>query len=232
MSNPNISASLTPANIAAIGTSKDAILVILNFLVNLTPAERKKLRKMATKREGYVTSVYQAAGNNPTAIPASFDMGEYKKDVDLMTAMKTVRDLISPLAEGINDTIMLLSNELMEQSDKAYGFLQTAAKGDAALTTIVSQISTAFAGQGKKKNATVVSIPMSGSSSQQKVNTRNRFTNSGTTVLQVVKTGMLRSQAITIAPQSSLKLDSKWTNITIWNNSAADDGECMFYLKP
>jgi hypothetical protein len=232
MSTQSISASLTALDINNIITNRDAIALILVFLVNLTPEERKKLRKMATKREGYVSSVYNGALNNPSAIPSSFDMPEYTKDFDLMTQLKIVRGLLGPLMEGIDDTIMLLSNELMEQSDQCYGFLQTAAKGNPALTTLVNQIATAFAGQGKKKNATSITIPAGGSSNQQRINTRNLFINSGTTVLKVIKTGLAASYAKTVSPQSSLKLDPDWTVITVTNNSTTDEGEFTVTIKP
>src|SRR5258708_1692047 len=159
MANPNISATLTGANQTTIQTSIAAILLLLPFLVNLTPAERKKIRKAATKRQGYINDVYSASINNPTAIPATFDLAEFTKDYNLAIALKAVLNMIKPLVEGIDDTMLGINHEQMEESDMCYGFLQQAAKGNPALTTIVEQISTAFAGQGKKKPGVTVSLP-------------------------------------------------------------------------
>ncbi len=230
MSNPNISASLTPAQLATIQTNAAGILVILVFLANLTPDQRRKLRKMATKRTGYVNDVFTAVSNNASAMPASYDVPEFQKDMNLMTALKQIRAWLAPIVEGIDDTILLLSSELMQQSDRGYALLKEAAKGNAALTTVVEQIATAF--QRQSAAMQVVSIPANGSVTINKVDTGRSIVNTGNTVLKVGKFGEDASTYKVVNPQDALKLQTDFKKIVVQNQSATSPGEITFKLKP
>ncbi len=232
MANPNISATLTPANQTTIQTGIAAILVLLPFLVNLTPAERKKLRKMATKRTGYVSAVYNASLNNPNAIPTTFSMPEFTKDFNLDIALKAIRAMLLPLTEGIDDTLLAIGHEQMQESDMCYGFLQQGAKGDAALTAIVQNISTAFAGQGKKKPGVTISVPAGGSVTIKKVNTAKHLINSGITILGYYKVGDLASSMVLLNPSDSVKLPKDFANLVIVNQSATLAGQFTYTQKP
>ncbi|MGE3824220.1 MAG: hypothetical protein AB7G44_08335, partial [Bacteroidia bacterium] len=95
--NPNISAVINPADKAVIEANINGIKALLLFLANLTPAERKRLRKMGTKRTGYVAMVFNAAITNPSAIPSGFDMAEYTKDKVLFDDLAYIKNLLVSL---------------------------------------------------------------------------------------------------------------------------------------
>lgn len=147
----SLSISITPADKAAILTKIGEIKALMPFLINLTPQERKRLRKKGTKRTGYVNDVYQAVQNNQTVIPATFNVAAYKQDKFAGDDLTDIDDQLIPLFEGISDTLLLLGVELMKQSDSGYDYLKRAAKDNASIQAIVEQIAKAFAGQGKKK---------------------------------------------------------------------------------
>lgn len=159
MPNPNISASIAAADKAAIEANVNAIKALLLFLVNLTPAQRKKLRKMGTKRTGYVAAVFNAVITNPSAIPASFDVAEYIKDKTLFDDLAYIKNLLVSLTEAVDDTQMMVGAELMQQSDTAYGLLKDSARSNMALHTIVEAIGEAFR---RRNTATDPATPVPG----------------------------------------------------------------------
>ena len=143
MSYQNISASIVAADKTAVITALQTIKTKLPFLINLTIADRKKLRKMGSVRTSYVQDVYTAATNNASAIPSGFSLTEYGKDATLLKDLTDIQALLQPLFEGLEDTQMALGSELMKQSDECYGYLKVAAKKSSSqnLTMAIKSIS-------------------------------------------------------------------------------------------
>jgi len=128
MSYQNISVAIVAADKTTVLTSIQAIKAKLPFLINLNPAERKRIRKMGAIRRAYVQDVYAAIVNNPTAAPSGFNVVEFGKDVQLMKDITDILGVLLPVYDGIVDTSFALGNELMKQADEAYGYLKVAAK--------------------------------------------------------------------------------------------------------
>ncbi len=154
MNSSNVSATLSDADRDTIIQKLNEVKALLPFLIALSAAERQKLRKVATKRAGYVASVVEAINAYPTALPADFDAAEFGNDVGLSLVLRQIYDIAVGITQGLDDTMLAVGNDLMQQSDTAYGHLKQSAKKNAALKVIVEQIGTAFAGQGKKKTPT------------------------------------------------------------------------------
>jgi hypothetical protein len=153
MSYQNLSVILTPAQKAAIIAQINVVKAGLTFLINLSPAERKKMRKVAEKRQGYVNDVVVAVKANPTAIPPAINTVEYFKDAQLFLDLSEIMAQMMPLYEGLSDTFMASGNEAITVSDQCYGFLKQAARGNSNLSNTVKEISKHFDGQGRKKPA-------------------------------------------------------------------------------
>ncbi|MEI9934763.1 MAG: hypothetical protein WDM71_07920 [Ferruginibacter sp.] len=89
--NNKISAVLTDANRdAAIASIKQA-QATLSFLINLTDADRKTLRKMGSKSIDYVNLNLQGAQNFGSLLLASFKVTEFGNDVALVNQLKAVQ---------------------------------------------------------------------------------------------------------------------------------------------
>ena len=148
----NLSASLPAADKTTVQTSVQTIKAKMPFLISLNPQERKKIRKMGARRIAYVQDVYNAAVNNSGAIPSGFSVSEFAKDEQLMKDLTDIIGWMMPVYEAIQDTYLALGNELMKQSDEAYGYLKNAAKKNSsqALTSTVKQISDQLK-RGKRK---------------------------------------------------------------------------------
>jgi hypothetical protein len=138
--NNRISASLTAADVTAIATAINTIKTKLPFLITLQAADRKNLRKLGQKRQGYYQDVADAVNAFPTALPANFNTVEYLKDAALMTSLMQVAPQLLGLASSLDDTLMQLGSELVTTSDTAYSFLKTAAKNDSSLKPSLDKI--------------------------------------------------------------------------------------------
>jgi len=151
MSYQNLSVSITSQQKADIIAKIAAVKAALPFLINLLPDERKALRKVAEKRQGYVNDVMIAVKANPTVIPPVINVAEYTKDALLYNDMAEIMAHMKTLYEGINDTYMAAGNEAIVVTDQCYGILKQAAKGNAALTSTVQELSKHFKSQRSKK---------------------------------------------------------------------------------
>lgn len=138
--NNRISATLNAADVTEILASVTTIKSKLPFLISLQATERKKIRKLEQKRQGYFQDVVDGVNAFPTALPSNFPTTEYLKDAGLMTALMQAAPQILGLAANLQDTLMQLGSELLTNSDTAYSFLKTAAKNDSNLKPTVAKI--------------------------------------------------------------------------------------------
>jgi hypothetical protein len=226
MDKPNISHEILPADKTALETNATTILSILKFLINLDSTTRMKLRKMATKRTGYVMAVFNAVLANQNAIPETFNIDEYKKDIQLLSDLTYILSIFSPIIEGIDDTILMLGNELMTQSDSCYNYLQRAAKDNAPLTEVVNKIATAY----KRKSPSmpkIFTIAPGGSLQVKNVVTGTRLVNNGTTVISLKGGDELPSKVILapikIDPGNSVEIPKGYKNIIVENVSTTSE---------
>jgi len=144
MSYQNLSVSLTPQQKADIIAKITAVKTSMNFLVNLTNHDRRFLRKVAEKRQGYVNDVLIAVKANPTVIPSSINTAEYIKDAQLYADMAEILAHLKPLFEGVSDTYMAVGNEAITVTDQCYGILKQAARGNTGLTDTVQKLGKHF----------------------------------------------------------------------------------------
>ena len=229
MSGSNISAVLAPADLATTISKVSDIRALLPFLINMTPEERHKIRKMGTKREGYFAAVYPAALGNPSVIPLTFDMAEFTKDKTLRDALLTLKAVLAPLNEALDDTIMELNHELIKQTDQCYGYLQQGAEGNVALSGTVQGIAAQFAGQGVRAHNTVTTLPAGGSVSLRNVDTSRKLINTGRTIIGYLLPEDVLTNIRLVNPNDSVVLTSEFTKIMVINQSTTTAGE--FSLK-
>lgn len=135
-----ISADLNEERMAKIIAKIEDLKAELDFLINLSNEERKRLRKAAEKRQGYVNDIMIAVKANPTAIPSAIDTDEYYFKSRFFLNMSTINMHMKPLTEGVSDTLVAASHEAITLTDQCYGFLKQAARGSSILTDTVSKL--------------------------------------------------------------------------------------------
>ena len=88
-----------------------------------------------------------------------------------------------------------------------------------------------FAGQGRKRGFTLVTIPALGFITQGNFKKGHAVINKGPGVIKVNQEGGDPADAITINPDSSAKLPIEWNRIVITNLSGTDAAQIAIYLK-
>ena len=124
MSYSNISATLTSEQIAQIETQLDSLTSTLSFLVNLSPQERLRLRKMGNKRNSFVQEVIDIVRTNRGSLPVDFNPQELERDYQLFQDLQRLLIKFRPLTEALEDTAMAVGSEAMQAADETYGVLK------------------------------------------------------------------------------------------------------------
>ncbi|WP_028982086.1 hypothetical protein [Sporocytophaga myxococcoides] len=144
-----LSAKLDAERVARIISKIQELKAELDFVINLSNEERKTLRKVAEKRQGYVNDVLIAVKANPKTIPGVLDTEDYYYRAKLYLDLAEINMHIQPVMEGISDTMMVAGNEAITLTDQCYGFLKQPARGNSNLTDTVSKLSKHFASRSK-----------------------------------------------------------------------------------
>jgi hypothetical protein len=152
--NNRISATLNDADKTSILTAVATIKSKLPFLISLDPKERKDMRKLGVKRQGYVKETSDGVKAFPNTMPTSFPTSEFLKDANLMLALNEIAPLLMGLASNFDDTILQLGSEVMNNTDLAYSYLKTAARVDANVKPILEKIATSLKQKPKTTDAT------------------------------------------------------------------------------
>ena len=100
-----ISATLSPADKAAILTKLTEITALLPFLINLTADEKSSLPKMSAIRDGMDEAFSQEMAAHPELVPNFVDMDELALDRALRTVLRDLHQRMCALCEGIEDTL-------------------------------------------------------------------------------------------------------------------------------
>lgn len=151
MAYANLSVVITDAQKTEVLNHLQGLKNALNFFISLSDEERKKMRKVGTKRSAYVKDVLAVAKQNTQHIPASIDLIEFEKDAKLYLDLSEIVIAFLSFYEGLQDTLMASGNESIQTGDQIYAILKAASRKNANLKESLKIIAKHFEGQGKKK---------------------------------------------------------------------------------
>ena len=92
----------------------------LPFLDDLSPEDRRSLNKLGDKSRAFVDQALVVAQQFTDALPRSFDVDQYARDVALYRALEPLYTRLRDLFERVEDTRMLVGSEAMEASRAVY----------------------------------------------------------------------------------------------------------------
>lgn len=144
MPDNRVSASLSEADRQAVLAAVQTIRTKLPFLLDLTPDERHKLPKMGDKSRAFVEQALTIATQNEEILPRSFDVEEFRRDVELMDALRPVAAALAQLYELVDDTLLEVSSEAYVAALYVYQLARAAGKGS-ALDGLLEGMSQRFA---------------------------------------------------------------------------------------
>ena len=148
-----INAQLEDADVTAVKNALALIESKLPFLVSLTNAERKKLRKAGPERLSFVQNSALAATNNPAIIPQSLDVPKFENAVTLFAQMTDISTVAVQLVSKIDDTRMDVGVHALSGASDVYRYVKTAAKKTPGLKPLADQLGQLYQKAKATRNA-------------------------------------------------------------------------------
>jgi hypothetical protein len=214
-----------------------SILGKLPFLIKLDEADHHG-RIMAGLLTGYVNAVNNSVNVVGTAIPQSFDVAEFNKDMDLIDKLQQIETILDTrLMEKLRDTILQVRRELLEQADHGYGLLKMAAKqGNESVKAEVDKIAANIESVSSRYPASMQTVAENGTNTVSKTVPLSRVINIGSTILDLdggpELSGGTRQPTMRIMPKGSVVLPKGYTQIVVKNLSADTVGSFTVKVKP
>jgi hypothetical protein len=101
----------------------------LPFLLDLSAEEIKALPKMGDKSRAFVAQALALAEQDDSFLPRSFEVANFRKDVDLTEALLPILTAMSKLRELLEDTYILAGSEAYVAALVVYQAAKTHGKG-------------------------------------------------------------------------------------------------------
>ena len=117
---------------------------LLPFLLDLSPEERHALPKLGPKSLAFVQTALDVAAQNPDILPRNFDMEEFRRDVELFTALQPVAVSLRQLHELVEDTLLAVGSEAYVGALTVYQYARNSGQG-AALDAALDELGRRFA---------------------------------------------------------------------------------------
>jgi len=127
------------------------ITVLLPFLINLTPEERRELPRMGDKSRAFVLASLNLAEQDDSFLPRSFDVAEMRQDEDLFNAMTMIFTALAILFERLQDTMLLTGSDLYVAALEVYDAAKRKGGSDSGgLDQLLDALGQRFARRSKK----------------------------------------------------------------------------------
>lgn len=140
MATNNISATFLPEDVKSVLTDIENIESKMPFLVNVTSKDKKARQQMGANSFGYVQYGLATAKNNDGILARSFSVEEYQKDSDTSVGVLQVYNRLTPLYQKLKDTLSLLGQDLMDQTNEVYSAVKREAKTNGALKSVAEEM--------------------------------------------------------------------------------------------
>jgi hypothetical protein len=128
MSSQSLKIKLEKSTKANIESYLNNLTLAMPFLVNLNPAEIRKSLKMGSLNFTYSQKVLLIAKANSQSIPSMVDLDQFETDLELIKDLRSIRDKLIVLQEGIEDTLTVIGNQSLKTANMCYGILKQANK--------------------------------------------------------------------------------------------------------
>jgi hypothetical protein len=154
-----ISLIVSPAQKAAIEAAIEALRTALtgpvNLLNNLTAEERQSIPKIGDKTLAFDQKCDTYMTQNPVLVPGFVNRPEYDKDGALVDALLPCLRALTPLCEGLSDTITVAFSDRYYADLSFYQSVKTAAQRNVAGSdTIYNDLKQRWPGPAKKTTPT------------------------------------------------------------------------------
>jgi hypothetical protein len=150
-----ISAQAAPETVAKALQCIDELKGLMPFLVTATKNDRTNRQNMGQSGIAYGKTALKIAKANPETLKVSFDITEFEKDVSLFEAVSTIEASMMTLCQSLNDTKVLVGQEIMDQSNETYDEIKSAARRDNKYKPAAVELGDYY----KKRNTKDIVVP-------------------------------------------------------------------------
>lgn len=134
-----IDATVSPEDLAAILEGLRYIDTLLPFTINLTPAERRDIPKMGKKSLAFVEGALGYADKHRTLLPAFTSYDFLKRSFNLALALRSIEELLGPLAEKVNDTLFAVGAQAYAGTRAFYSNVKVASQNGVPGSDVIAQ---------------------------------------------------------------------------------------------
>ena len=122
MPSNRINATFTAEQRAKAKAGLDLVLEALPFLIDLTPPERREMAKFGEKNRSFVLKALVIAEEHPNILPVSFNIAEFRADVELVDNLYSIHHLAQIAFSKIDDTYFAAGSEAYAASLLVYQY--------------------------------------------------------------------------------------------------------------
>lgn len=130
MSDLNLSkVSFTPEEVAKIEEAKNILANIVRpKLIQLSPDDRKGMRRMGNKMTGFCENALAYGSRNPQFVPSYVNMEDALNLFNMVKSLMGYFEIMNSTTEMLNDTILEAGNKVLQDSSAIYDSIKAAAK--------------------------------------------------------------------------------------------------------
>lgn len=127
--------------------------ILDQYLVSLTPEQRRTIPKMADGSEPFVMKVLSYCKSDPIYCPPFLNVEELDKDFKVVEQLNPVYRNLNSLLDRVRDTKMLAGSESYVNSLSYYNSVKLAAKKNVGnAETVFDDLRKRFEANGKRKS--------------------------------------------------------------------------------
>lgn len=105
--------------------------------VNLTPEERQTYGRLGNRTENWISKVFEYIDRRPELTPVYINLPEFRNDFEVRNNLKPVMTRLKFLSESIDDTLVLLGNDIYNYSLAYYRNIKLVSRENVPGTTEV-----------------------------------------------------------------------------------------------
>lgn len=129
-------------------------------LTSLSTDDRRALPKMGDKSLAFVRKAREYAHNHPDLVPGFLSLELFENDLRAVDTLSNLRRVLQPLADNLEDSLMLGGSEAYQAALVFYRSVRAAAQsGQPNAKTVYEDLSARFPGATRGKVAAKVAEP-------------------------------------------------------------------------
>ena len=226
---------LNPLMVTSSETAVTGLHTILDIIkITLTKDQTKGLYKVGAIRMAETDTIYtKLMKAHPETIGSSFTLASFDALTQEGIDCDTLEAMFLALATIVGGHGAIVQSNRRFLSLQCLDNARLMGKTAPAIQTIVDEITTEFfkKASASKKSPTGYTIAPAASVTIAGVVTGKYFTNTGTTILSMLKVGGLVAETIMVYPGSGVLVPAAWTKIVVTNVSTLSEGSFAVFVQ-